>query len=424
MKTTNRIRVAYCVHIDEPNEYISKIYSWELPENIGVPCLGDYITVENLEATANVVFLFDREVTPIEQIERKKVLAISEYKHSYETNLSLLKKISDEILRGTHTPDDFLGVEDGIFLGWRTGDEELGEPDPIEPPSPRRERISDREYASQLENFFENLQPADDFREGEWYLFNPRVTNKGRGEGEVDIVLIRKNCRNEPFIAATAMCGDTKVKGASLETYWGAFDKENIVARANGDGGFVAENRGHFYLLDRNIPVRFRLMTIGEVIESLNITFEETPKPLEKTDLEFEVQLNNNYKIRLRELKLEEGVVNVPTFHKRHDTNFCSTILAKEVIKHLADDGKIYTAQVYERGGWYHLSGITQMNMVMPLLFNATRDMREAMGESYITAFHNLCDKGIRFGRYFYKKEVAYSPCKCCDELHTLFSLR
>lgn len=217
------------------------------------------------------------------------------------------------------------------------------------------------------------------------------------------------------------MCGDTKVKGASFETCWGVFDKESIVARANGDGGFVAENRGNFFILDRNIPVKGRLMTIGEVIESLEITFEEMPKPLVKTDLEFEVQLEDKYTIRLQELKLEEGVVNVPTFHKRHDTNLSSCDLAKEVIKHLADDGKMYTAQVYERGGWYHLSGITQRNMVMPLLFNATRDMREAMGKPYMTAFLNLCDKGIRFGRYFYKKDVAYSPCKCCDELHTLY---
>lgn len=129
MTTTNSAiennRLAYCVHIDEPNEYISKIYSWELPDEIKTPKFGDTLIVENLNGVANVVFLFEREVIPIEPLSRKKVLGISNLElELYMEDYHLLFDISNEILRGTHTPDDFLGVEDGVFIGWRTPVEE------------------------------------------------------------------------------------------------------------------------------------------------------------------------------------------------------------------------------------------------------------------------------------------------------------
>lgn len=122
----NNVRLAYCVHVDhESDRRISRIYSWEMPDDMGAPKFGDTLIVENLNGAANVVFLFEREVIPIEPLRRKKVLGISNLEiYLYMEDYHLLFDISNEILRGTHTPDDFLGVEDGVFIGWRTPVEE------------------------------------------------------------------------------------------------------------------------------------------------------------------------------------------------------------------------------------------------------------------------------------------------------------
>ena len=118
-------RIAYCVHVDHENDRISRMYAWEIPSDIPRPHFGETLLVENMDDTARVFFITERQVISIESIDRKKVLGVSSKKISlYDENYSLLFDAFEDIKQGIHIPDDFLGAEDGEIIGWRIPAEE------------------------------------------------------------------------------------------------------------------------------------------------------------------------------------------------------------------------------------------------------------------------------------------------------------
>lgn len=124
-ETFDAKRIAYCVHVDHENDRISRMYAWEIPADMPRPHFGETLLVENMDDTARVFFIIERQVIPIEPVDRKKVLGISNKKISlYDKNFSILFDAFEDIKQGIHTPDDFLGIEDGEFIGWRIPAEE------------------------------------------------------------------------------------------------------------------------------------------------------------------------------------------------------------------------------------------------------------------------------------------------------------
>ncbi|KGN87982.1 hypothetical protein [Porphyromonas gulae] len=110
-ETFDAKRIAYCVHVDHEAEYISKMYSWELPDGMETPRFGETLLVENGDSTALVYFIIEWKVIPIESIDRKKVLAVSEekIKLQYRKNFVDLLKVHKGIQSGMHTPEEFFG---------------------------------------------------------------------------------------------------------------------------------------------------------------------------------------------------------------------------------------------------------------------------------------------------------------------------
>lgn len=118
-------RIAYCVHVDHENDRISRMCAWEIPSDMPRPHFGETLLVENMDDTARVFFITERQVISIESIDRKKVLGVSSKKISlYNENYSLLFDAFEDIKQGIHIPDDFLGAEDGKIIGWRIPAEE------------------------------------------------------------------------------------------------------------------------------------------------------------------------------------------------------------------------------------------------------------------------------------------------------------
>lgn len=110
-ETFDAKRIAYCVHVDHKIEYISKMYSWEIPDDMEPLKFGETLLVENGDSTALVYFIIEQRVIPTQQVERKKVLAISDekIKLQYRKNFVDLLKVHKGIQSGMHRPEEFFG---------------------------------------------------------------------------------------------------------------------------------------------------------------------------------------------------------------------------------------------------------------------------------------------------------------------------
>ncbi|KGN76912.1 hypothetical protein HQ40_02100 [Porphyromonas gulae] len=119
-----------------------------MPDDMETPRFGETLLVENGDSTALVYFIIERKVIPTQQVERKKVLAVSEekIKLQYRKNFVDLLKVHKGIQSGMHTPEEFFGfyTEDRQrWEGWpRNFDHEDCDSDSVPKRRVRRYRSS------------------------------------------------------------------------------------------------------------------------------------------------------------------------------------------------------------------------------------------------------------------------------------------
>ncbi len=381
-------RLAYCVHVDHEYEHISKMYSWELPEKMEAPRFGETLLVENLNETTQVLFLFEREVIPIESIDRKKVLAISaDEKICLEDGTNkFLADACSEIERGIHTPDEFLGIEDGIFLGWRMP---AGEQDVV--PARRKRRCRSSQPKLNWDHLVKEVK-SKDFKPYHLYIeIDERGIAYAKEHGYPHMY-------GEYFLLGYNSLGELG------ELYRGEAQvihkKEGLVGNLMGNSRaplekFLKNPRSGYTLKEGAIYYAF---IEGE--EELLDGFKHDISTISVTEREF--TLEDGTKCRF--VPAMENLVIFPwmapgderVIHqlKYKNTKWMSEILLEEARRHLADDGQIYILEALEeRGGKFFWDTVIQTTYCYryntPIIFNATSSKKEAFEEKprFATAY-------------------------------------
>lgn len=382
-------RIAYCVHVDHIEEYISKIYSWEMPDGMEVPSFGETLLVENLNETTQVLFLFEREVIPIESIDRKKVLAISvDEKICLEDGTNkFLADACSEIEQGIHTPEEFFGVKGGIFLGWRIPAEEQ---DIVPARKERRLRFFKPKW--KWDHLVKEVKP-EEIKPYRLYI-------------EIDVEGIAyaqehgyTHMHGEYFILGHNFLGELG------ELYRGEaqviLKKEGLVGNLMGNSRaplekFLKNPRSGYTPKEGAIYYAF---IEGE--EELLDGFKHEPSmTISVTEREFTLSDGTRCRFVPAMEKFEifpwmaPGDERVIHQLRQKNTTWLYESQLEEARRHLADDGQVYMLDVLkERAGRFYWEPVVQTTYCYrydaPVVFNATSTKKEAFEEEprFATAY-------------------------------------
>lgn len=381
-------RLAFCVHVDHIEEYISKIYSWELPEEMEAPRFGETLLVENLDETTQVLFLFEREVIPIESMDRKKVLAISaDEKICLEDGTNkFLADACSEIEQGIHTPEEFLGVKNGIFLGWRIPAEEQ---DII--PARRERRLRFFQPKWKWDHLVKEVKPEEIKPHRLYIEISPEGADYAKEHGYA-------HAHGEYFILGHNSLGKLG------ELYRGEAQvihkKEGLVGNLMGNSRaplekFLKNPRPGYTLKEGAIYYAF---IEGE--EELLDGFKHDISTTSVTKREFTLEDGTRCRFVPAMEKFEifpwmaPGDERVIHLLRQKNTAWMCESQLEEARRHLADDGQVYMLDVLkERAGRFYWEPVVQTTYCYrydaPVVFNATSTKKEAFEEEprFATAY-------------------------------------
>lgn len=380
-------RLAFCVHVDNIEEYISKIYSWEMPDGMEVPIFGETLLVENLDETANVFFLFERDVIPIESIERKRVLSVSSEKITLEDGTNkFLADACSEIGQGMHTPEEFLGIGGGIFLGWRMPAEEQ---DII--PARRERRLRFFQPKWKWDHLVKEVKPEEIKPHRLYIEISPEGADYAKEHGYA-------HAHGKYFILGHNSLGELG------ELYRGEAQvihkKEGLVGNLMGSSRaplekFLKNPRPGYTLKEDAIYYAF---IEGE--EELLDGFKHDFSIRSVTEKEFTLEDGTKCKFVPAMERFEifpwmaPGDDRVIHQLRQKKTTWLYESQLEEARKHLADDGQVYMLDVLiERAGKFYWEPVVQTTYChrydAPIIFNATSSKKEAFEEEprFATAY-------------------------------------
>ena len=381
-------RLAYCVHVDHEYDRISRMYAWEMPDGMEIPSFGETLLVENLNETTQVLFLFEREVIPIESIDRKKVLAISaDEKICLEDGTNkFLADACSEIEQGVHTPEEFLGIEDGIFLGWRIPAEEQ---DVVPPRRERRFRSSQPKL--NWDHTVKEVKPKD---------FKPHHLYIEIDEGGIAYAKEHgyPHMHGEYFILGHNSLGELG------ELYRG--EAQVILKQEGLVGNLMGNSRAPLEKFLKNPRVRYTLKegaiyyAFIEGEEELLDGFKHDISTISVTEREFTLEDGTRCRFVPAMERFEVFPWMAPgddrVIHqlRQKKTTWLYESQLEEARKHLADDGQVYMLDVLvERAGRFYWEPVVQTTYCYrydaPVVFNATSTKKEAFEEEprFATAY-------------------------------------